>query len=132
MEDKEKMGAVYNIRPPLVNAARPVGKWQTYDIIFEAPRRKKSGKVKKPGSITAFLNGVLVQRNTPITKTQSDYAPLYFRTTPYTEAIRESLMKTGSGPFQLQDHDHPVRFRNIWIRPLDDKSFIWNGIESDK
>ena len=127
MDDKEHVGSVYNISPPLINAARPTNTWQTYDIIFQAPRRDKNGEVKSPGMITAILNGVLVQHATPITITQSIYAPLNFRTTPYTEAIRDSLFKTDAGPVQLQDHDHPVSFRNFWIRPLDQKSFLWES-----
>ncbi|MFP6582484.1 MAG: DUF1080 domain-containing protein [Candidatus Hydrogenedentota bacterium] len=127
MDAKEVVGSVYNIRPPLVNAARPTDTWQVYDIVFRAPRRDKDGVPTEAGSITAFLNGVLVQDHTPIIEHQSEYAPMYFRTTTYTEGILKNLLKTGVGPLQLQDHDHPVRFRNFWIRPLDDKAFMWNG-----
>lgn len=123
------LGAIYGISPPMVNAAREPGQWQVYDIIFKAPRRNEKGEPVEPGSITALLNGVLVQYCVPITEHVSRYAPIYFRTTPYAEKIRESLLKTGCGPMQLQYHDHPVKFRNIWIRPLDDKSFLF---EPDK
>ena len=125
----QMVGSVYGIRPPLVNAARRPEQWQTYDIIFRAPRRDAAGKAVKPGSITTMLNGILVQQNTRITQRVSKYAPLYFRTTAYTDQIRESLLHTGSGPLQLQDHDNPVRFRNIWIRPLDDKAFVFKAAD---
>ncbi|MCF6287417.1 MAG: DUF1080 domain-containing protein [Candidatus Hydrogenedentes bacterium] len=124
MEPMNSTGSLYNFRPPLVDATRDVDTWQTYDVIFIAPRRDEAGKPVKPGSITVLLNGVLVQHNTPFLEHQSIYTPLHFRTTPYAERIRDSLMKTECGPMQLQDHDHPVRFRNIWIRPLDDKAFV--------
>ena len=101
--------------------------WATSISVLEPSRRNAKGESVTPGAITALLNGVVVQHATPITKRKSQYAPLYFRTTPYTEAILRSLLKTGSGPLQLQDHDHPVRFRNIWIRPLDNKAFVWEG-----
>lgn len=122
---KSMNGALYKIRPPLVNASRPVNVWQSYDIIYRAPRRDQKGEPIKPGSVTTLLNGVLVQHATPITKRVSTYAPLYFRPTPYAKRIRTSLLKTGAGPMQLQDHGNPVQFRNIWIRPLDDKSFVF-------
>ena len=119
------IGAIYGIRPPLVNAARKPGQWQVYDVIFKAPRRDAKGEPVEAGSVTTLLNGVLVQHATPITRRTSTYTPLYFRTTPYAERIRQNLLATGCGPLQLQDHDNPVRFRNIWIRPLDDKSFMF-------
>lgn len=123
MDPAEMLGGIYKFNPPMVNVARPTDTWQSYDILFQAPRRNKRGKPITPGSMTVFLNGVLVQWNTPILEHKSEYAPLYFRTTRYTEGIRKSLLKTEAGPVQIQDHDHPVRFRNFWIRPLDDKAF---------
>jgi hypothetical protein len=119
------IGSVYGVSPPLVNAGRAPGKWQTYDIIFIAPRRNERGEPVEPGSITSLLNGVLVQHQSEFTKRVSVYTPLHFRTTPYAEAILESLKQTECGPMQLQDHDSPTRFRNIWIRPLDDKAFLF-------
>ncbi len=125
MAPMDSTGSLYKFSEPLVDATRDVDVWQDYDVIFTAPRRDETGKPVKPGSITVLLNGVLVQHNTPFLEHQSIYTPLHFRTTPYAERIRESLLKTGCGPMQLQDHDHPVRFRNIWIRPLDDKAFVF-------
>ena len=125
MEPMDSSGSLYKFSAPLVDATRDIDTWQSYDVVFVAPRRAATGKPVEPGSITVLLNGVLVQHNTPFLEHLSIYTPLHFRTTPYAERIRESLMKTGCGPMQLQDHDHPVRFRNIWIRPLDDKAFIF-------
>lgn len=118
-------GALYGFKAPLVNASRAPGVWQVYDIVFRAPRRDAKGNPTEPGSVTTLLNGVVVQVDTKFTKRKSVYTPLYFRTTPYAERIRASLLKTGCGPFQLQNHNSPVKFRNIWIRPLDNKSFVF-------
>jgi hypothetical protein len=121
----DALGSVYGISPPLVNAARPPETWQTYDVIFKAPRRNEAGEPVEEGSITTLLNGVVVQVDAKILRRRSTYTPLYFRTTAYAQRIRDSLLKTGCGPFQLQDHDNPVSFRNIWIRPLDERAFMF-------
>jgi hypothetical protein len=102
------VGAIYGWKPPLVNAARPPGEWQSYDIVFERPRFAANGKLLRPAYITAFLNGVLVQNHqallgTTIWRKVAGY-------TPHGDAA----------PIQLQDHDSPVAFRNIWVRPLSD------------
>jgi hypothetical protein len=98
--------ALYKQRPPLVNACRKPGEWQTYDIIFTAPRFDESGKLSKPAYVTVLHNGVLVQNHFEIEgKSAWDEAPKY-------EAHPEKL------PVQLQFHGNPVRFRNIWIREL--------------
>jgi hypothetical protein len=98
--------AVYNQRPPMVNASRKPGEWQTYDIVFEAPRFEKDGKLKRPAFATVFHNGVLVQNHTEI-KGVTHYDQPY----AYT-AHAEKL------PLQLLYHNNPVRFRNIWIREI--------------
>jgi hypothetical protein len=121
---KEAVGALYGISPPLVNAARKPGEWQVYDIVYTAPRRDERGKVVRPGEITAMLNGVLVQRKAHFTESISRWNPLRYKKTPYTDKILASILKTGCGPLFLQDHGSPVRFRNIWIRPLDDKANV--------
>lgn len=123
------MGAIYSINPPLVNAARPPGNWQTYDIIYRAPKRDEKGEPIAEGSITALLNGVLIQDHVPILRHASVWAPLYAQNTSYARSIRESVLKTGAGPLQIQDHDSPVKFRNVWIRPLDSKSFVFSPNE---
>jgi hypothetical protein len=120
------IGAVYNMNPPLVNAARPPGNWQVYDIIYRAPKRDEAGEPTAPGSLTALLNGVLVQDDFPVLRHVSVYAPLYAQRTDYSRSIRASVLRTGAGPLQLQDHDSPVKFRNLWIRPLDAHSFVFN------
>jgi hypothetical protein len=99
-------GALYKEYPPLVNASRKPGEWQTYDIIFEAPRFDASGKLQKPGYVTVMHNGVLVQNHVEILgDTSWDRAPEY---TPHP--LKQPLF--------LQDHGCPVRYRNIWIREL--------------
>jgi hypothetical protein len=98
--------AVYKQHPPLVNASRKPSEWQTYDIIFMAPRFDSAGKLTKPAIATVFHNGVLVQNHFELEGgTAWDSAPKY-------EAHAEKL------PLHLQNHGSPVRFRNIWIREL--------------
>jgi len=98
--------AVYGQYPPLVNAARPPGQWQSYDIIFHGPRFDKNGKVLRPARMTVLHNGVLVQNNVELT------GPTAHRQRPSYQVHPEQL------PLMLQEHGHPVRFRNIWVREL--------------
>ncbi len=98
-------GAIYGQWPPLVNPVRRPGEWQAYDIVFEAPR-VEAGKVVKPASLTVFLNGVLVHHRKEamgptVHRALAAYAP---------QPAEDSLV--------LQDHQQPVRYRNIWIRRL--------------
>ncbi len=107
-------GALYGVAPPLVNAYRRPGQWQTYDIIYHAPRCGTAGQVQAPGSLTVLRNGVLVQD--------------HVQDSPRSGCVEE-------GPLILQDHNGfrgkrvpegatlkapitPMRFRNIWLRPL--------------
>ncbi len=124
---KQLLGALYGISAPLVNAARKPGEWQVYDILYTAPRRDEGGKVVQPGEVTALLNGVLVQHKAHFTESVSHYNPLVYKTTPYTDKILASIRATDCGPLFLQDHNSPVRFRNIWIRPLDDKASVFTA-----
>ena len=99
-------GAIYGQYPPLVNASRAPGQWQTYDIVFHGPRFDKDGKLLRPARETVFHNGVLVQDNVELTgPTANGKRPPY---SPQPEKL----------PLALQDHNHPVRYRNIWIREL--------------
>ncbi|HYL64765.1 MAG TPA: DUF1080 domain-containing protein [Candidatus Methylomirabilis sp.] len=98
--------AVYGQYPPLVNAARPPGEWQAYDIVFHGPRFDAESKLFRPARITVFDNGVLVQDNVELTGPTAHGARPPYKPTP------EKL------PLGLQDHGNPVRFRNIWIREL--------------
>ncbi len=118
-------GAVYGFAAPLVNAARPVGQWQVYDIRYRAPRRDAQGKIVKPGVITAWLNGKKVQDKTTVDEPRSKYHPYRYQTTPYLQEIWQRQLQTGLGPVFLQDHGSPTQFRNVWIRPLDDQAFTY-------
>jgi hypothetical protein len=98
-------GAVYGQTPPLVNASRNPGQWQSYDIVFTAPEFR-GDKLLKPAYFTIFWNGVLVQNHTAS-----------LGTTRHREvAVYDSRETTG--PIMLQNHGSAVRFRNIWVRPL--------------
>ena len=81
------MGSVYGFSPPLVNASRPPGEWQVYDIRYAAPRRDKTGKIVKDGAITAWLNGKKVQDNARFGEPRSIYHPFRYGTTPYLQTI---------------------------------------------
>ena len=98
-------GAIYGYLPPLVNASRKPGEWQTYDIVFNGPRFK-DGKVESPAFITNFHNGVLVQNHSP-----------YLGATGHRNVATYSP-HAEKGAIRIQDHGDPVRFRNIWIREL--------------
>jgi hypothetical protein len=99
------VGSIYKQFPPLVNATLPAERWQTYDIIFTAPRFNADGSLASPARLTVLHNGVLVQNNVSL-KGGTTYigAPFYYA--------------HGDAPLRLQDHGHRVRFRNIWLRKL--------------
>jgi hypothetical protein len=96
--------SVYNQRPPMVNACRKPGEWQTFDVIFTAPRFDAEGKLATPAYFTVLHNGVLVQNHTEVKG--STY---YEREAKYTKHPEK-------GPLVLMYHGDPVRFRNIWLR----------------
>lgn len=99
--------AIYGQYPPLVNASRKPGEWQTYDIVFRRPRFDASGKLVSPARLTVVHNGILVQDNEELT------GPTAHKARPPYKAHADRL------PISLQDHGHPVRYRNIWIRELE-------------
>lgn len=123
-------GALYGFSKPLLNAARPAGEWQVYDIRYRAPRRDSEGKITEEGFVTAWLNGEKVQDHTRFSEPRSVYHPFRYGTTPYLKVIAKQMSQTQTGPVFLQDHDSPARFRNVWIRPLDDKAFLYEPTES--
>lgn len=98
--------AIYGQNPPLVNASRKPGEWQAYDIIFRGPRFDAEGKVVREATITVFHNGVLTQDHYRLTGGSGHYNQ------PKYSAHPEKL------PLSLQNHGNPVRYRNIWYRPL--------------
>jgi hypothetical protein len=99
-------GATYGQYPPLVNASRPPGEWQAYDIVFTAPRIDAAGAVEKPAIVTVFHNGLVVHHATA------------FAGPTAHKVIGKYTAAHARGPVRLQDHGNPVHFRNIWIRPL--------------
>ena len=99
-------GSIYKQLVPLANPTRPPGEWQTYDIVFTAPRFKADSSLQSPARITVLLNGVLVQNNAVL------WGP-----TEYI-GIPTYKMHGDKEPIILQDHGNPTSFRNIWIREL--------------
>ena len=110
-------GSLYRFAKPLLNASKPVGDWQVYDIRYTAPRRDASGKATKPGTITAWLNGKLVQNGVEFSEPRSPYIPYRHGVTDHLRAVKKRLDETGEGPLFLQDHGSPTKFRNVWIVP---------------
>ncbi|ADO42670.1 3-keto-disaccharide hydrolase [Ketogulonicigenium vulgare] len=97
--------SIYKQHPPLVNASRGPGEWQTYDIVFESPIFAEDGRLRKPAYMTVFHNGVLVQNHAELAGvTEYIGYPTY---SPHD-----------CGPILLQDHNADVSYRNIWLRPL--------------
>ncbi len=98
--------AIYGQYPPLVNASRPPGQWQTYDIVFTAPRFKADGSLESPAFVTMLHNGVLVHNHSAV------IGAMAYR------AVGKYTPHGPKGPILLQDHGNPVRFRNIWVREI--------------
>ena len=102
-------GAIYGQKPPLVNATRSHGEWQTYDVIFHRPIFKgKTDVVVRPATITVLLNGVLVQDNWPIKGITHHKRTANYKYHPDKK------------PLTFQDHNNPIEYRNIWVREIDD------------
>jgi len=98
--------AIYGQYPPQVNVCRPPGEWQTYDIVFTHPRYEGS-EVKEPAYVTVLQNGVLTQNHQRIEGPTG-----HMIVAKYPSSFPEK------GPLQLQFHGNPIRYRNIWVRPL--------------
>ncbi|MEX2302980.1 MAG: DUF1080 domain-containing protein [Bryobacterales bacterium] len=98
-------GAIYGQYPPLVNASRKPGEWQTYDIVFEAPRFEDD-KLIKPAYATVLHNGVLLHHRREL------LGPMQH------QRLTEYELHGPEGPLMLQQHSNPVRYRNVWIRRL--------------
>ena len=99
--------SIYKQYPPLVNATKAPGEWNTYDIVFVAPRFDAGGKLVSPARVTVFHNGVLTQLDVPLA------GPTQWRgQTRYDYHVPRL-------PIKLQDHGDPVAYRNIWVRELD-------------
>lgn len=100
--------AIYGQFPPKVNASRPPGEWQAYDIIFHRPHFDRGGRLTVPARLTVFHNGILVQEDQILLGPTSNSVRSAY--TAHADAL----------PVQLQDHGVRVRFRNIWVRELND------------
>jgi len=98
-------GAIYKQTPPMANAMRPPGEWNTYDILWTAPRFNDDGSLRSPAYITAIHNGVVILNHFEV-----------LGETPWADVPKYTAH--GPAPIRLQDHGHPVRFRNIWVREL--------------
>lgn len=99
-------GAIYKQTPPMVNATKPPGTWNVYDVIWTAPRFNDDGSLKSPAFITALHNGVLIQNHFELLGDDPFHRP------PEYKKHADRL------PIRLQDHGNPMRFRNIWIREI--------------
>src|SRR5215213_8109122 len=100
-------GAIYGQRPPLVNAAKPPGEWQTYDVVWEAPRWDEGGKLVKKAYLTVVYNGLVIHNRQEL-----------IGNTPYRQLGNYDRPHPPKGPIELYYHGNPLRFRNIWLRPV--------------
>ena len=99
-------GAIYGQYAALVNACRPPLEWQTYDILFRAPRFDADGNLTEHARLTVLQNGIVIQNNVQVTGL--NYPPM-------------DVDPSTPGPLLLQDHGNPVQYRNIWFVPLPEK-----------
>lgn len=104
-------GALYGRAVPLVNASCKPGQWQTYDIVYHRPAFDAAGKVTKKAVFTVFHNGVLIQDHVALDGGTGWIGP---------HTITDYVAHGDAGPLMFQDHNNPVRFRNVWIRELKD------------
>lgn len=108
-------GALYGQTPPLVNACKPPGEWQSYDLIFESPCWDAGTNLIKKANVTVIQNGIVLQHKRE-----------FFGSTDGIGGVPHKSLGAYLKPhapevfIELQDHHNPVRFRNLWIRPLGD------------
>jgi hypothetical protein len=107
-------GSIYGQSPPLVNASKPAGDWQTYDIIFESPRWNDQDELVKKAIITVIHNGVVIQNHYEFTGITDGITSIV----PWKTLAKYGEPHAPEVFVELQDHSNPVRYRNIWIRPL--------------
>ncbi len=103
--------AVYSQKPPLVNSSRGPGEWQTYDIIWEGPRWDEEKKLVKKAYVTVLHNGAVVHHRYEL-----------YGSTPYRGLGNYNKPHPSRGTIELYEHGNPVRFRNIWIRPIGEET----------
>lgn len=101
-------GAMYGQFPPLVNASSPKGEWNSYDIVFKAPRYEGE-RVVEPAKVTVFHNGILLHN-----------AKAYYGPSTHKKLTRYPAKHPERGPITLQDHSDPIQYRNIWVREVKD------------
>jgi len=97
--------AIYKQSPPMVNVTRPPGEWNTFDIIWTAPKFKDDGSLQSPAYVTVLHNGVLTLNHFELEGV-----------TPFNELPKYTAH--GEAPIHLQNHGNPVRYRNIWVREI--------------
>ncbi len=107
-------GAIYGQSPPLVNASKPPGEFQSYDILFESPRWNDKGELTKKAIITVLHNGVVIQNHYELVGMTDGINSLQ----PWRTLSKYPAPHAPEVFIQLQDHNNPVRFRNIWIRSM--------------
>jgi hypothetical protein len=107
-------GAIYGQMPPLVNACLPPGEWQTYDIFFESPRWNDQGELVKKAIITVLHNGIIIQNHYDLTGCTDGVGGV-----PWKSLGNYDRHHAPEVFVELQDHNNPVRFRNIWIRRME-------------
>jgi hypothetical protein len=112
-------GAIYGQMPPLVNVCLPPGEWQTYDILFESPRWNDQGELVKKAIITVIQNGVIVQNHYELTGCTDGIAGVPWKTPGNYDRKHPPEVFV-----ELQDHSNPVRYRNIWVRPIEPKAAL--------
>ena len=101
-------GAIYGQRPPLVNASKPPGEWQTYDVVWEAPRWDEAGKLTRKAHLTVLHNGLVIHNRQEL-----------IGHTPYRNLGNYDRPHPPKGPIELYYHGNPLRFRNVWLRPVE-------------